>query len=99
MATDGAKPLRLFSLRTGQRHLDGIVREIQFTRPLPQFVTMLLEAAFNFVPRDVELHRLLETATRLVRVRTNNPRPVKPARLFQNLQVVDVSHPERSILT
>jgi hypothetical protein len=58
---------------------------------------MRFEAPLNFAPRVVELDCLLQAASRYVRMHANKLLPIKPARLFQNLQVIDSSHPERSV--
>ena len=60
---------------------------------------MLLEAPTNLAPRIVELDRLLQIATRFIRMHADNLRPVKLARLFQNLQMIDFAQPKRSVFT
>src|SRR5271169_2248433 len=59
---------------------------------------MLLEAPFNLTPGPVELNCPLRAATRLVRMHADNLLPVKPACLFQNVQVIDISQPKRSVV-
>ena len=57
-----------------------------------------LEAPLDLPPRMVEMDRSLQVATRFVRMHANNLFPVKVARLFQNLQVINGSRPKRAIL-
>ena len=60
---------------------------------------MLLKSSREFAPGPVELYRLLEAATRLVRMHANELLPGQRVRLFHDLQVIDVSQPERTVLT
>ena len=60
---------------------------------------MQLETLLNLAPRIVEPDRLLQATPRFVRMHANNLLPIKPARLFQNLQMINSSQPKRSIFT
>ena len=61
-------------------------------------MAMLLESLLNFAPRVVELDGTIETATRFVRMRAGDLRPVKPAGVVQHFQMIDGANPKRGIL-